>query len=404
MQKLYEHHKVLTYPRTDSWYLTDDIVDTLKERIKAVNTSEYSKVCTKLLKTNIKPNKSFVDNSKVGDHHAIIPTEERVFLGDLSDKERKIYDLVVKRFLSVLCPPFEYEQTTIKANCKGETFVAKGNKIKKLGWRETYKSEDDEVYDMVIDVSVGDNLKIDSVSVESKKTNPPSYLTEAGLLTEMEKHNLGTVATRADIIEKLFNSFFVELKNKEIHITSKGKQLLDLAPTDLKSPELTAKWEKTLTDISKGKSKKSDFINQMRNYTKTIVKEIKNSENKFKHDNLTRNKCPNCGKFMLEVNGKRGKMLVCEDRECNTRKLISQTTNARCPNCHKRLELKGEGEGKIFTCSCGYREKLSSFNKRKSEEKGKASKKDINKYLKNQNKDQESFNNPFAALASLKKK
>ncbi|MFR7976193.1 MAG: DNA topoisomerase III [Intestinibacter bartlettii] len=404
MQKLYEHHKVLTYPRTDSRYLTDDIVDTLKDRIKAVNTSEYSKVCMKLLKTKIKPNKSFVDNSKVSDHHAIIPTEERVFLGDLSDKERKIYDLVVKRFLSVLCPPFEYKQTTIKGVCEGETFTANGNKINKLGWRENYTVEDDETYGGIIDVNVGEVLNIESVKIESKKTNPPSYLNEATLLTEMEKNNLGTVATRADIIEKLFNSFFVEMKNKEIHITSKGRQLLDLAPADLKSPELTAKWEKTLTDISKGKSKKNDFINQMKNYSKTIVKEIKNSENKFKHDNLTRNKCPNCGKFMLEVNGKRGKMLVCEDRECNTRKLISQTTNARCPNCHKRLELKGEGEGKIFTCSCGYREKLSSFNKRKSEEKGKASKKDINKYLKNQNKDQEVFNNPFAALANLKKK
>lgn len=404
MQKLYEHHKVLTYPRTDSRYLTDDIVDTLKDRIKAVNTSEYSKVCTKLLKTNIKANKSFVDNSKVSDHHAIIPTEERVFLGDLSDKERKIYDLVVKRFLSVLSSPFEYEQTTIKATCGKEVFTAKGNKIKKLGWRENYNLDDDEIYDSIIDVVEGDNLKIDTISIESKKTNPPSYLNEATLLTEMEKHNLGTVATRADIIEKLFNSFFIELKNKEIHITSKGRQLLDLAPKDLKSPELTAKWEKTLTDISKGKSKKSDFINQMKNYSKDIVKEIKNSENKFKHDNITRNKCPNCGKFMLEVNGKRGKMLVCEDRECNTRKLISQTTNTRCPNCHKKLELKGEGEGKIFTCSCGYREKLSSFNKRKSEEKGKASKKDINKYLKNQNNNQEAFNNPFAALANLKKK
>ena len=404
MQKLYEHHKVLTYPRTDSRYLTDDIVDTLKDRIKAVNTSEYSKVCMKLLKTKIKPNKSFVDNSKVSDHHAIIPTEERVFLGDLSDKQRKIYDFVVKRFLSVLCPPFEYEQTTIKGVCEGETFTANGNKINKLGWRENYTVEDDETYGGIIDVNVGEVLNIESVKIESKKTNPPSYLNEATLLTEMEKNNLGTVATRADIIEKLFNSFFVEMKNKEIHITSKGRQLLDLAPADLKSPELTAKWEKTLTDISKGKSKKNDFINQMKNYSKTIVKEIKNSENKFKHDNLTRNKCPNCGKFMLEVNGKRGKMLVCEDRECNTRKLISQTTNARCPNCHKRLELKGEGEGKIFTCSCGYREKLSSFNKRKSEEKGKASKKDINKYLKNQNTDQEVFNNPFAALANLKKK
>ena len=404
MQRLYEHHKVLTYPRTDSRYLTDDIVDTLKDRIKAVNTSEYSKVSMKLLKTKIKPNKSFVDNSKVTDHHAIIPTEERVFLGDLSDKERKIYDLVVKRFLSVLCPPFEYEQTTIKGSCEGETFTAKGNKIIKLGWRENYTVDDNETYDGIIDINVDEVLKVESVKIENKKTNPPSYLNEATLLTEMEKHNLGTVATRADIIEKLFNSFFVEMKNKEIHITSKGRQLLDLAPKDLKSPELTAKWEKTLNDISKGKSKKNEFLNEMKNYSKTIVKEIKNSENKFKHDNITRNKCPECGKFMLEVNGKRGKMLVCEDRECNTRKLISQTTNARCPNCHKRLELKGQGEGKIFTCSCGHREKLSSFNKRKAEEKGKASKKDINKYLKNQNKEQEAFNNPFAALANLKNK
>lgn len=129
MQKLYEHHKVLTYPRTDSKYISTDIVDTLKDRVRAVSVSDYAKVCTKILKDKIKTNKSFVDNSKVTDHHAIIPTEERVFLSDLSDRERKIYDLVVKRFLSVLSDPFEYEQTTIKANIEGETFVAKGKKL-----------------------------------------------------------------------------------------------------------------------------------------------------------------------------------------------------------------------------------------------------------------------------------
>ena len=135
MQKLYEHHKVLTYPRTDSKYISTDIVDTLKDRVRAVSVSDYAKVCTKILKDKIKTNKSFVDNSKVTDHHAIIPTEERVFLSDLSDRERKIYDLVVIRFLSVLSDPFEYEQTTIKANIEGETFVAKGKKIIKLGWK-----------------------------------------------------------------------------------------------------------------------------------------------------------------------------------------------------------------------------------------------------------------------------
>ncbi|MCG6521971.1 DNA topoisomerase, partial [Vibrio parahaemolyticus] len=128
MQKLYEHHKVLTYPRTDSRYLTSDIVGTLKDRIKAVNISDYSKICNRLLKSNIIANKSFVDNSKVTDHHAIIPTEQKVFMSDFSDKERKIYNLVVKRFLAVLSPPFEYEQTTISATVEGEIFKAKGNK------------------------------------------------------------------------------------------------------------------------------------------------------------------------------------------------------------------------------------------------------------------------------------
>ena len=405
MQKLYEHHKVLTYPRTDSRYLTTDIVDTLKDRIKAVNVSDYSKVCNKLLKTNIKGNKSFVDNSKVSDHHAIIPTEERVFLGDLSYKERKIYDLVVKRFLSVLCPPFEYVETTITGECENEKFRVKGNKVVNLGFTEAYGDDEEETLNSIPEILLNDILKIEEVKVRSGKTNPPPYLNEGTLLTEMEKNNLGTVATRADIIEKLFNSFLVEKKNnKEIHITSKGRQLLDLAPEKLKTPSLTAEWETKLTNISHGKDNKNTFIEEIREYTKEIVKEINRSDSKFKHDNLTKNKCPNCGKFMLEVNGKKGKMLVCEDRECNTRKTVSQITNSRCPNCHKKLELRGEGENKMFACSCGYREKLSAFNKRKAEEKKTGSKKDIQKYLKNQNKNEESFNNPFAeALAKLKK-
>lgn len=405
MQRLYEHHKVLTYPRTDSRYLTTDIVDTLKDRIKAVNVSDYSKICNKLLKTNIKGNKSFVDNSKVTDHHAIIPTEERVFLGDLSDKERKIYDLVVKRFLAVLCPPFEYIETIITGECEGEILKAKGNKIINLGYAETYNDDEDEVLDCIPEILVNDILKINQVTIKSGKTNPPPYLNEGSLLTEMEKNNLGTVATRADIIEKLFNTFLIEKKNnKEIHITSKGRQLLDLAPDKLKTPSLTSEWEIKLTNISKGKANKDSFIEEIKDYTKTIIKDIKNSNSKFKHDNLTKNKCPNCGKFMLEVNGKKGKILVCEDRECNTRKTVSQITNSRCPNCHKKLELRGEGDKKVFACSCGYREKLSAFNKRKQEEKKTGSKKDIQKYLKNQNKNEEAFNNPFAeALSKLNK-
>ncbi len=405
MQKLYEHHKVLTYPRTDSRYLTSDIVETLRDRIKAVNVSDYSKVCNKLLKTTIKGNKSFVDDSKVSDHHAIIPTEERVFISELSEKERRIFDLVTKRFLSVLCPPFEYIETTIKGRIEGEIFTTKGKKINSLGWKEIYNGfDDDENYETMPNINKDSTLKIEDRKIKTGKTNPPSYLNEGTLLTSMEKNNLGTVATRADIIEKLFNSFLIEKNGKDILITSKGKQLLELVPNELKTPELTSSWETKLQDISNGKLNKNTFINEMKNYSMDIVKEVKNSDSKFKHDNLTKNKCPKCGKYMLEVKGKKGKMLVCEDRECNSKKTISQITNSRCPVCHKKLELRGEGDAKTFVCSCGHREKLSSFNKRKQEDKNKASKKDVNKYLKNQNKEAEDFNNPFAqALAKLKK-
>ena len=397
MQKLYEHHKVLTYPRTDSKYLTSDIVETLYDRVKAVNISDYSKVCNKILKSKINTNKSFVDNSKVSDHHAIIPTEERVFLDNLSDKERKIFDLVVKRFLAVLLPPYEYEQVLIKAVIDQENFILKGNKVLSLGWKENYKNDDEDL-EFISDIKNGDIFKVYKLNKLIGQTNPPSYLNEGTLLGAMEKNNLGTVATRADIIEKLFSSFLIEKKGNDIYTTSKGRQLLDLSPKELKSPELTSNWEQKLLDISKGKLSKDIFINEIKNYSKDIVRDIKNSDFNFKHDNLTKNICPKCGKYMLEVNGKKGKILVCEDIECNAKKTISQITNSRCPICHKRLELRGEGDGKIFVCNCGHREKLSSFNKRKSEEKNKASRKDINKYLKNQNKNEENFNNPFAKL------
>lgn len=430
MQKLYESHKVLTYPRTDSRYITSDIVDTLKDRVKACGVGEYSPVAFKVLKKPIKANKSFVNNSKVSDHHAIIPTEQPVILNSLNNNERKIYDLVVKRFLSVLYPPFEYEQTTIRAKISDEIFIAKGKNIISKGWKEIYDNrfDDDSLKDDILDqilpnVKKGDTLSISKVSQTSGETKPPSPFNEGSLLSAMENPikymgndnknliktieetgGLGTVATRADIIEKLYNSFLIEKKGKDIFITSKGKQLLELVPKGLRSPALTAQWEQKLSSISKGKLNKNAFIGEMKNYAKVVVTEIKNSQEKFKHDNITRTRCPQCNKYMLEVNGKKGKMLVCQDRECGYRKSISKITNARCPNCHKKLELRGEGEGRIFACKCGYREKLSSFNKRKKAQSNKASKQDVRKYLNKQKKENsEPMNTALAeALAKFK--
>lgn len=424
MQKLYEHHKVLTYPRTDSRYISTDIVETLPERLKAVAIGPYRAVANQLLKGKLVTNKSFVDDKKVSDHHAIIPTEQTALLTDLSDKERKIFDLVVKRFLAVLSKPFVYEQTTLTAKIGSETFVAKGKRVLSLGFKEIYSHQDEEADDHqnLPLVEAGTILPILKIIQTSGRTQPPAYFNEATLLSAMENParfmngvssdvvktlnetgGLGTVATRADIIEKLFNSFMIEKKGQEIHLTSKGRQLLDLAPADLKSPELTGEWEQKLSDIASGKLKRQSFVNQMREYATTVVQEIKGSDVKYKHDNLTTTKCPECGKPMLAVNGKRGKMLVCQDRECGTRKTISQITNSRCPNCHKKLELRGEGENRMFACVCGHREKLSTYNKRKQEQKKQGSKRDVQKYLREQEKNSEPMNSALAdALANLK--
>ncbi|PGX23147.1 DNA topoisomerase III [Bacillus cereus] len=430
MQKLYEQHKVLTYPRTDSRYISSDIVGTLPERLKACGVGEYRPFAHKVLQKPIKPNKSFVDDSKVSDHHAIIPTEGYVNFSAFTDKERKIYDLVVKRFLAVLFPAFEYEQLTLRTKVGSETFIARGKTILHAGWKEVYENrfEDDDVTDDVKEqllphIEKGDTLTVKLLMQTSGQTKAPARFNEATLLSAMENPTkymdtqnkqladtlkstggLGTVATRADIIDKLFNSFLIEKRGKDIHITSKGRQLLDLVPEELKSPTLTGEWEQKLEAIAKGKLKKEVFISEMKNYTKEIVSEIKSSDKKYKHDNISTKSCPDCGKPMLEVNGKKGKMLVCQDRECGHRKNVSRTTNARCPQCKKKLELRGEGAGQIFACKCGYREKLSTFQERRKKESGnKADKRDVQKYMKQQNKEEEPLNNPFAeALKKLK--
>lgn len=438
MQRLYENHKVLTYPRTDSRYIGSDVVGTLKERLKACAVGPYRKLAGSLSMKPIKASKSFVDDKKVSDHHAIIPTEQFVQLDHMTNEERKIYDLVVRRFLSVLMPPFEYEQTTVKAQAAGEFFLAKGKIVKSPGWKQAYESgwsdeEDEEDYtgnqepslkDQTLPaVKKGDTFPASKAEITTGKTKPPAHFNEATLLSAMENpvkfmesHDakaaktlgetggLGTVATRADIIDKLFNTFLMEKRGKDIYITSKAKQLLKLVPEDLKKPELTADWEMKLSRIADGRLKKDTFLSDIKDYTQDIIQEIKTGDGIFRHDNLTNTKCPVCGKRMLSVNGKNSRLLVCQDRECGHRETISRTTNARCPKCHKRMELYVKGKEENFICPCGYKEKLSSFQSRREKEGAGVSKKDIQKYLTKQKKEAaEPLNNAFAdAFAKLK--
>ena len=431
MQRLYENHKVLTYPRTDSKYIGKDVVPTLKERLKACGTGPYKKLAGMLINKPIQVNSSFVDDKKVSDHHAIIPTEQFVQLDHMTNEERKIYDLVVRRFLSVLYPPFIYEQVSMEGRAGEETFAASGKVVKSPGWKEVYENQDEEeetedgeLKDQRLPkLDKGQKLTIEKVSMTTGKTKPPARFTEATLLAAMENPvkfmesgdrqaaktlgetgGLGTVATRADIIEKLFNSFLMEKKGNEILITAKAKQLLELVPEDLRKPELTADWEMKLSNIAKGKMKQETFLREIRDYTCDIVDEIKTGTGTFRHDNLTNKICPNCGKKLLAVNGKNAKMLVCQDRECGYRETVSRTTNARCPKCHKRMEMYVKGKEETFVCVCGYKEKLSSFQARREKEGAGVKKRDVQKYLKQQQKEaQEPINNAFAqALAGLK--
>lgn len=436
MQRLYENHKVLTYPRTDSRYLTSDIIPTIRERLRACAVGPYRTAAGKLVNQPVPAKPFFVDDSRVTDHHAIIPTEQYVDLSHMTIDERRIYDLVVRRFLAVLSPACEYEQTAVVVESDGEIFTAQGNILKNPGWRSVYEdlkgnmvdedgeeSRDDEVIQSIPDLTAGSVIRGLSFSLTEGKTKPPSRFTEASLLSAMENPvafmefqdkamakmlgetgGLGTVATRADIIDKLFSGFLLEKKGKEIFLTSKARQLLELVPEDLKQPELTASWEMKLSEIAKGKLKREAFMSDIRSYSQELIDEIRAGEGKFRHDNLTNKKCPECGKPLLLVKGKNSEMLVCQDRECGYRETISRTSNARCPVCHKKMELRGKGEGQIFVCGCGYKEKLSSFQERRKKEGAGVSRRDVAKYMNQQKKEAgEPVNNAFAkALAGIR--
>ena len=266
------------------------------------------------------------------------------------------------------------------------------------------------------DLQKGQRLPVKKLRLSEGQTAPPARYTEATLLTAMEHppvsqvsdkqlrqilqetSGLGTPATRADIIEKLFSTFYIERSGKSLVPTSKGIQLVDLVPQELRSAELTARWEDRLARIAKGQERDSAFVAEMRTYATRLVKEVKASDATYTHDNQTRKPCPNCGKLLLLVKDKRGELLVCPDRDCGFRRRTTQITNARCPNCHKKLELWGEGDKQTFACACGYREKLSDFEARRKRDG--AGKSDVRRYMAQQGQKTEA--NPAMADALAK--
>ncbi|MBA4536725.1 DNA topoisomerase III [Bacillus aquiflavi] len=364
LQRLYEQYKLVTYPRTDSRYLTTDMKSTMIDRLHGIS-SGYKEEVKEVFKNNgkVMANRVF-NNEKVTDHHAIIPTEERLHLSDLDADERKLYDLIARRFLALFYSPYQYETVHATFEVNGETFIAKETVVIDLGYRKITGKSDEKAANLN-NFTKGNTFLIKEVSQEKKLTEPPLRYTEADLLSQMEKFGLGTPATRADIIERLLSTEAVERQNGRLYPTTKGKQLIDLVNNELKSPELTSKWEKELELIARGKANPKKFIENIRKQTTYLVAEIKKSEKTYRAHNLTGAKCPECGSFLKERNTREGKMLVCSNLECRFRKRKDpKLSNRRCPQCHKKMEIHNGKAGVYFQCRpCNIVEKASERKK-----------------------------------------
>ncbi|MEK4877206.1 MULTISPECIES: DNA topoisomerase III [Paenibacillus] len=377
LQRLYEQHKLVTYPRTDSRYLTSDMTGTLKERLDSVAVGPYAALARPLLRKQLLITKRLVDDSKVSDHHAIIPTEQTVLLNGLSTEERKLYDLIVRRFISLFYPPARYDAVAVTVNVEGESFHVKGTTVKDAGWREVYggdMSSDDEEESAdepaagsikLPELREGAAVTIGRCMVRAGRTQPPKRYNEASLLTQMEKHGLGTPATRADIIEKLVSSDTIERQGNLLHPTGKGKQLIELVSTQLRTPDLTARWEAELEKIARGQGKPELFLQGIRSMAQELVTGVKTSGAEYKPHNVSNSHCPECGTRLLEKKSKRGKLLVCPADNCGyTRAGEKRLSNRRCPQCHKKMELKEGKAGMFVQClGCGITETLDKDHK-----------------------------------------
>jgi DNA topoisomerase III len=315
-QALYERHKVLTYPRTDSRHLPEDYVDTVKETLQMLKGSNnYHQSASMVLKSQwVKPNKRIFDNSKISDHFAIIPTLEAP--KNLSEPEQKLYDLVVKRFLAVFFPPAEFLVTTRITEVSGHQFKTEGKVLVAPGWLQVYGKEAQDDDANLVAVAVGEKPLTEKVEAVGLVTKPPARYTEATLLSAMEGagklmddddlreamagKGLGTPATRAAIIEGLLYEKYMVREGRELIPTAKAFQLMTLLRgldvTELTAPELTGEWEHKLALMEKGKMSREAFMREIAQMTQIIVKRAKEYDSDtIPGDYATlKTPCPHC--------------------------------------------------------------------------------------------------------------
>ncbi|WP_136413750.1 MULTISPECIES: DNA topoisomerase III [Oxalobacteraceae] len=326
-QALYEKHKVLTYPRTDSRHLPEDYMNTVKETLEVVaENNNYHQFAKQILnKSWVKPNKRIFDNTKISDHFAIIPTQQAP--KNLSEPEQKLYDLVVRRFLAVFFPAAEFLVTTRFTEVSGHTFKTEGKVMTNPGWlaiygREAANDDDKENAGTLVPVAKDEKVKTDKITANGLVTKPPARYTEATLLSAMEGagklvededlreamagKGLGTPATRAAIIEGLLNEKYLLREGRELIPTAKAFQLMTLlrglGVDELTLPELTGEWEYKLAQMERGKISREEFMREIAQMTQIIVKRAKEYNNDtIPGDYATlKTPCPNCGGVVKE--------------------------------------------------------------------------------------------------------
>ena len=316
-QALYERHKVLTYPRTDSRHLPEDYLDTVKETLEMLKGSNnYHQAASMVMKNQwVKPNKRIFDNAKISDHFAIIPTLEAP--KNLSEPEQKLYDLVVKRFLAVFFPPAEFLVTTRVTEVAGHRFKTEGKVLVSPGWLQVYGKEAQGEDENLIAVAAGEKPITEKIDAIGLVTKPPARYNEASLLSAMEGagkliddddlreamagKGLGTPATRAAIIEGLLYEKYMVREGRDLIATAKAFQLMTLLRgldvTELTAPALTGEWEHKLALMEKGKMSRDAFMREIAQMTQIIVKRAKEYDSDtIPGDYATlKTPCPNCG-------------------------------------------------------------------------------------------------------------
>ncbi|WP_074800625.1 DNA topoisomerase III [Enterococcus mundtii] len=388
VQSLYETHKIVTYPRTDSKYLTNDMKSTMKERLQAI--SDFAPEVKTYLKNGavVRQTSVFQDN-KVTDHHALLPTENRPRYEKLSNEEQKIYQMIVTRFLGLFAEPYKISQTKITVVFGNEQFVFRQNRVLEAGWKTSAESHVDS-FDWKKDMRIQPDF-----TIKKELSAPPKPLTEASLLGLMEKHSLGTPATRAEIIEKLIKSELMERTPQGLQVSPKGKQLLELVNPSLVTPDLTESWERDLEAIALGKKQANVFLQSIEKETKRLVQEIKTSKQEYQDFSITQKKCPDCGSNLREKNTKDGKIYVCTNQDCSYRRRKDpKVSNHRCPQCHRKMEIIEGKNGAYFRCKFdGTTEKMLG----KKEQKKKMTKHEERRLMKKYSQAEEPEESPLAA-------